>query len=308
MNPEVPSPARRQSGVLTRGQALAAGLTAHQVRWRIEQGSWRTLHRGVYLTNAGVVTWSARAWAALLWAGPGGVLALEAAARVWRLQPDEPRIITVGVPAGHGTRTADGVRTVQRGRLASQRVDGLPVTRAAQTVLDLADRPGCSLDDAVALAARACHLGRATAQTLLADLRARGRHRHRAGLELALGEIGVGAESLPEVWFVTRVQRPHGLPEFERQTIETTGTRTDLKNATFGLNIEIDGRAWHAGERFHTDRHRDLLAVGRGEVTVRVTFQDLDTGPCRLAADLARALRARGWQGTARRCRSCRSS
>lgn len=181
MNPGVPSPARRQSGVLTRGQALAAGLTAHQVRWRIEQGSWRTLHRGVYLTNAGVVTWSARAWAALLWAGPGGVLALEAAARVGRLQPDEPRIITVGVPAGHGTRTADGVRTVQRGRLASQRVDGLPVTRAAQTVLDLADRPGCSLDDAVALAARACHLGRATAQTLLADLGARGRHRHRAG-------------------------------------------------------------------------------------------------------------------------------
>ncbi|MCE0487959.1 type IV toxin-antitoxin system AbiEi family antitoxin domain-containing protein [Ornithinimicrobium sediminis] len=269
--------ARRQHGVVSRPQALAAGLTAKQVRWRVDSGEWQRVHRGVYLTHNGTVTWHARAWAGLLWCGSGGVLALDAAAYLWRLERLAPTVITIGMSPGRRPRPVDGVRTVQRRRLTSTSVDGLPVTRLAQTVVDLADRPECSLPEAISLAARACQQRSLDEQSLLAELRVRGRHRHRRQLRLALGEIGNEAESLPEVWFATRVQRPHGLPAFERQVVEDDGTRTDLKSREFGLNVEVDGRLWHAGERFHSDRRRDRRAAARGEVTLRATFVDLDS-------------------------------
>lgn len=304
---DTPPIARRQGGVLDRGQALDAGVTAAQIRWRVRRGRWQVLHRGVYFTNAGVVPWQARAWAALIWSGPGAALVLDAAARVWRLRPDDPPVVAVGVPPGRRVMTTPGVEVIRRRRLVVRRVDGLPVTTAAQTVIDLAGLRSVSADDAVALAAKACQSGRVSAAALLAELQQRERHRHGSVLRLALGDIGAGAESLPEVWFAARVLRPHALPEFERQVVEVAGTRTDLKNTEFGVNVEIDGRAWHAGEAFHSDRRRDRAAAARGEVTVRVSFLDLRQDPCDVAADLGATLGRRGWSGAPTPCRSCRA-
>lgn len=239
--------ARRQHGVVTRAQALAAGMTSKQVRWRLQRGDWRRLHRGVYLTNTGRVTWPVRAWAALLWSGEGSLLVEEAAAYVWRLQRAEPAVITVGVPHGRYPPRVVGVRTLQRRRRRRRTVDGFPVSHLAQTVVDLADRPGVSLDDVVSLAARACQQRLVDADSLLTELDARGRHRHRRGLRLALGEIADGAESLPEVWFARRVLRRHGLPAFERQVVQRDGTRADLRSREYGVNVEVDGQVWHAG-------------------------------------------------------------
>ena len=100
-----------------------------------------------------------------------------------------------------------------------------------------------------------------------------------------------GAESLPETWFESRVRAPHGIPLLERQAQQPDRTRTDLKNAEFRINVEIDGRLWHAGHRFHLDRRRDRRAAGRGELTLRTTPLELDQTPCEVAGDLAHALR-----------------
>lgn len=294
--------ARRQDGVVSRAQTRAAGMSDKQVRWRLQRGDWRRMHPGVYLTHTGQVTWRARAWAALLWCGPGSVLLLEAAAHVWRLQQAPPRVITVGIPHRRAVRGRRDVRPVVRRRLSSVSVDGLPVTRLAQTVVDLADRPDHGLDEAVALAARACQRNGLDAQAIVAELGLRGRHRWRRELLLACGEIGAGAESLPEVWFGRRVLARHRLPVFERQVREAAGSRADLKSQRFGVNVEVDGRLWHAGDTFHTDRRRDREAAARGEVTVRVTYLDLDRSPCQVAADLAQVLWHRGWREHPRPC------
>ena len=39
--------ARDQDGVLTRAQALAAGLSENAIRWNIDRGRWRQLHSGL---------------------------------------------------------------------------------------------------------------------------------------------------------------------------------------------------------------------------------------------------------------------
>lgn len=287
--------ARRQQGVVSRAQALAAGMTAAQVRWRLRRGDWQVIHRGVYLTNSGTTDWRARARAALLRCGPGSVLVLRSASHLWRLERTAPSVIAVGVPHDRHPEAVDGVVVLRRRGLDPVQVDGLPVSRPAATVIDIADRPDCSVDDAVALAARACQERSVDAAALLRELESRSRHRLRQELRLALWEVGDGAESLPETWFESRVRRPHGLPAFERQVGETDRSRTDLKNRRFATNVEIDGRLWHAGERFHLDRQRDRRAAGRGEVTLRVTPLELDRVPCDVARDIGRALRHRGW-------------
>lgn len=287
--------ARRQEGVVTRAQALAEGMTDKQIRWRLERGDWRRLHHGVYLTHTGRITWRTRAWAALLRCGPDSVLVLESAAHVWRLRP-EPKVITVGVPRSRHPEAVRGVRCVRRSRLNHGLVDGLPVTRVAQTVIDLADQPRTRLDDAVALAATACQRGLVREPALVAELTSRRAHRFRRELLLACGEIGDGAESLPEVWFVTRVQRPHGLPVFVRQR-RVGRTRIDLANEEYRVNFEADGRLWHGGSRFHTDRRRDRRAAGRGWINLRGTYLELDQIPCEVAIEVAAVLRQRGWPG-----------
>lgn len=294
--------ARRQHGVVSRVQALASGMTEAQVRWRLSRGDWQVLHRGVYLTNTGRADWKARAQAAVLRCGVDTVLTLGSAAYLWRLEKAAPSRITVAVPFHRHPEPLPGVDVARRRGVEPVRVDGLPVTRLAATVVDIANQPGCTVDQAVALAARACQERALEASTLLRELETRGRHRLRRQLRLAFGEVGTGAESLPETWFESRVRKPHGLPGFERQAVEPDGTRTDLQNATFRTNVEIDGRLWHAGERFHLDRQRDRRAAGRGELTLRVTPLELDRTPCQVAGELAAALRQRGWRDLPRRC------
>lgn len=297
-----PAVASRQHGVLSRAQALAAGMTAKQIRCRLRRGDWQPVHRGVYLTSTGVLTWRARAWAGLLWCGEGACLTTDAAAYLWRLTTAEPTTITIGVPHDRHPTPVEGIEVTRRRRLRTMTLDGFPTTRLAQTVIDLADRRDCSLDDAVALAARACQRRSVTQAALIDELSARRAHRWNRELRLAFGEIGEGAESLPEVWYVTRVQLPHGLPAFERQVQEDDSTRTDLKNRQYGVNLEVDGLLWHAGEQFHGDRRRDRRAAARGEVTLRMTYLELDQIPCDLAVDVARTLTARGWTGTITAC------
>ena len=45
--------ARQQQGVVSRSQALRAGLSADMIKFRLRGGWWRPLHRGVYLTFTG---------------------------------------------------------------------------------------------------------------------------------------------------------------------------------------------------------------------------------------------------------------
>src|SRR6266700_7280433 len=77
--------AQNQSGVVSRPQALRAGLSPGMIKFRARSGRWRQIYPGVYATFSGDLTRRTRLWAAVLSAGPGAALSHETAAELHRL-------------------------------------------------------------------------------------------------------------------------------------------------------------------------------------------------------------------------------
>ncbi len=64
---------RRQDGVISRSQALDGGLRDHEIRRLFRRNEWARVHTGVYVQHTGPLTWSQRAWAAVLYAAPAAL-------------------------------------------------------------------------------------------------------------------------------------------------------------------------------------------------------------------------------------------
>ncbi len=194
--------ARQQYGVVTRPQALQ-DLSPGAVRARLEDGHWKAVLPGVYRTHTGELDWYGRASAALLHCSAGAALSLKSAAYLLGLEPKPPQVLQVDIPHHLKHTKPVGVRVRRRRTLRVTERQRLTITDPTFTVIDLGDTPLSSREDAIAVAARAVQRGVTSVEELTAELAARKRHRHRRALELSLGVIEEGAESVLEVGFVT---------------------------------------------------------------------------------------------------------
>ncbi|MGE0297589.1 hypothetical protein [Pseudonocardia sp.] len=134
----------RQAGVITRAQALAAGLSPDAVDHRLRTRRWRPLHPRVYLAAGHLLGDEARVRAALHWAGEGAVLAGSAAAWWHGIVTVAPATVDVTVPRARRPRPRPGVRVRRRGVAAADRtvVRGVPVAAAPLAVLEAAAEAG----------------------------------------------------------------------------------------------------------------------------------------------------------------------
>ena len=128
-----------QNGVVSRSQAIRAGLSTDMIKFRLRSGRWRLMHRGVYATFTGVPGRGARLWAAVLSAGPGAVLSYQTAAELHGLADRPTNPIHVTVPHERHVLAAKGVACTGRaGRLRPCRASTYPPrTKVEETVLDL---------------------------------------------------------------------------------------------------------------------------------------------------------------------------
>jgi hypothetical protein len=88
----------RQAGVVSRTQALRAGLTGGQIDRLVARRRWRPVHPRVYREAEREVTDEARLRAAVLWAGDGAVPGGRAALWWHGLLPGAPETVTLRVP------------------------------------------------------------------------------------------------------------------------------------------------------------------------------------------------------------------
>lgn len=303
-----------QHGVIARWQAAEAGLDLRAVDFQLRRGHWRSLYRGVYASFTGEPARTPLLWAAVLRAGPGAVLSHHSAAELDGLTDRPVPAIHVMISSARRLSALPLVRADPAPLIVihhSARLDQArhptrlpPRTRIAETTVDLS-QAAADLDEALSWLIRACSRRLATAELLLAAMQVRPKLRWRTELTSALAEVGDGVHSLLEMRYVRGVERAHGLPQGTRQAVSKLGGRTrylDNRYQKFGVGVELDGKAAHPAEARWRDIRRDNASAGDGVVTLRYGWADVTERPCQVAAEVASALRSRGWTGRPRPC------
>ena len=312
MNVEADRILREQSGVISRRQALDAGLADHDIRRMLRRREWALVHDGVYVQHTGPLTWLQRAWSAVLFAWPAALChdsALRVADGPGRRGRDDNGPIHVAVDRRRTIVAPAGIvahRLVDLG-LKTQWNLSPPRLRVEQAVLDVAAE---SADDFQAISVLSAAVGsrRTTAERVLQALHERNRIARRAFLIRVLRDIAEGSCSVLEHGYLTRVERPHGLPVPERQVAASSRgpIYRDVDYHRYGLVVELDGRACHdTTEGWDIDKDRDLDAAVDGRDTVRLGWGQVFARPCWTAPRIARLLQVRGWDGELVRCPDC---
>ena len=85
--------AGKQYGVISRAQALSAGMTPRAIGVRLAAGQWHVVHAGTYVIAGSAPVWEQGAAAASLWAGPAAALSHLTAAAVFELRSRRPLVI-----------------------------------------------------------------------------------------------------------------------------------------------------------------------------------------------------------------------
>ena len=265
--------AASQHGVFSRRQAIEAGFTDTMIRRRVGTGAWVTLWPGVYSPAAVSDCWRRRLMAACLVGEARTVASHRAAGVLWGL--DACRELVEVTVVSSGGRALRGV-TVHRTR-ALPIVDrgdreGIPVTRPARTLIDLA--AVLEPEDLEAAMDSAFREGLVTPGYLARRLDLLG-PQGRDGVAV-LRELvddrrsGPPADSRRENDLVGLLVAA-GLPRPVRQ-FRFEGLRFDLAYPAARIAVEFDSYRHHYGRRsWRSDRSRHNRASAAGWLVFHLT-------------------------------------
>lgn len=301
---------KRQRGHCTRAQALDTGLSAGQLRGRLQRGDLVVFHPRVYRLAGLPESWEADVTACLLAAGDDAVVSHGSAARLLGLERVRSAArIELTVP--YGTRTKPGRawpfpvtsalrvhRTRQWEPSDTVHIAGLPVTRAARTLIDVAGRQPrhqtlALVDDAIG--------ARLVSRGALFE-RARALRQGRPGVASIVDVTRPGAEGTFRSWLerhAGRLLRSGRIRGAQWNVAVNDGSaRTAVLDILFPaarLPVELDGPRFHeAGRQRRADGQRGNLLHRLDLHPLRYTYGDLVEEPERFLAEISAALRARG--------------
>ena len=284
--------AARQHGLVTRAQLLEAGLSGGAIDGRVKSRRLRPIHRGVYRVGA-VMPPLAGAMAAVLACGPSAVISHATAGWLWRIlvRVPEGSAVDVTVP-GKDRGRRPGIRAHRVGVLSPEDVamiEGIPVTSAARTLIDLAAVAG-SRGTELALA-RARRLELVTGRSLTAALDRSGVRRGVARIRRLLEREGGPAltRSEAERRLLALIRRA-GLPVPEANVV-VAGFELDFFWPGLGIAVEVDGFRFHKSRgSFESDRRRDLDLAAAGVHVIRITWRQVVDDEAATLVRLVRAL------------------
>jgi hypothetical protein len=203
-----------QDGLLTRRQALAAGMSDAALRHAIRPGGpWQRLAPGVYATFTGELNPRQRVLAALLHAGPQAVLSGPHACRAYGLRyvpRIEPPLVLV--PPSRRLRTTSLVTVSRTDPMPLPReITGVPVVPLERAVVDTGMIIP-TLQDVRALVCESVQR-RLTTGERLADALARARRNQSRLLRVAVRDVLAGCRSAPECELRDLILTSRLLPE-----------------------------------------------------------------------------------------------
>ncbi len=254
---------RRQHGVISRTDALAAGLSNRHIQYRLASGLWIAIHPGVFRHASHPVTPEQQILAAVLAAGPGAAASHQAAAYLWGLLawPEAGRrpAVTVQRPASPRPHGFDLHRAVELDWARVRHQKGIPCTDPLRTLASLgAVDDGALVDRAIdrALAKRLV-----TMKAIELEL-SRQSKQGRRGVGIlrqrlaTRGYIGAPHPSVLEsraLLFLARYRIPVARSEV---VVGPDGEyRVDFSLVP-PVMLEVDGYVWHFSPE-HQDRDHD---------------------------------------------------
>lgn len=287
-----------QHGLVTRHQALAAGLSRRMIEVRLCSGLWKGVMPGVYALPGH--TRDNRFWlAAATLCLPGAVVSHQSAAALHGIPGVPPKpSVTVRYCSTHSFPGVVVHQSTDLGPDDVVVVDSLPVTALVRTVIDLAAVLSSRRLEAVVDESLAA--GLVTLPELseaLATVARRGKRGIRA-LRTILEQRGPGyvpPQSRLERRFLEVIDGS-GLPAPVRQMEAPWRTilpeRVDFAYPQARLVIEVDGRRWHARYLDHeNDRRRDNLATLAGWKVLRFSWEQVTQQPDEVGATVMSVLR-----------------
>lgn len=280
----------RQHGVISSEQLRVLGYSPNAISHRIRSGRLHPVARGVYAVGRPNLPREGRWSAAVLSCGSEAVLSHRNAGVLWGIHPVEGSEIAVTVPP-HVRRRRSGVRlyraVLKPGDVAIR--EGLPVTTASRTLLDLARVLRHQQLEAAVNAADKYDL--VDPESL------------RAKLDDFTGLTGVATlrEVLDRRTFVltdSELERRF-LPLAERAGLSlprtgehVNGFKVDFYWPDLGLIVETDGLRYHRTAAQQTrDRQRDQTHTAAGLTPLRFTHSQVRFESGYVRATLARVAR-----------------
>ena len=285
----------RQSGVISRTQAVACAMTEAAVRHRIRpDGPWQTLLPGVYLASQGVPTAKQRVTAAYLYAGQAIAITGPAALAWYSLPSARSEAVDVLVPLSCQRKDARFARLHRTsivpdcGREGAVRYAS-PQRAVADTVRQLAE-----FSDVRAVVAGGVQRGKITVADLARELNS-GPIQGSARLRAALAEVADGVRSAAEGDL-------HALIKREQLPVPMYNARLFVEDRLLaitdawwpaGVAVEVDSREWHLSP---ADWERTLLRDARmteqGILVLRFTPRRIRTAGHEVAHQIRAALGA----------------
>jgi len=287
----------RQLGLITRRQALDAGLSKKAIAHRLGRGIWIPLRPGLYAVAGIPPSWEQGVLGAVLLAGTLAWASHVTSSRLWRNAGHESEeLVEITTPLEKRVRQRGVV--VHRSGLIGERdlrvVHGVPCMSAARTIVDLsarlsADRLGRLIDDGL-------RRGLVTVGGLDYELRRFWKYapgRSPKTLEAALADRVPGyhgtKSDLEQDVFDAIVKG--GLPVPVRQhkvVVNGEPYYIDMAYPEQRIAIEADGFDFHRGRVvFDSDRARQNDLVNLGWLVLRFTSTFSDD---RIVADVRQAL------------------
>ncbi|MDO5627120.1 MAG: hypothetical protein Q4G43_02255 [Mobilicoccus sp.] len=284
-----------QQDLMTRAQALEAGMTASALRWAVSR-SWQIPLPGVIHVHRVDLRLDQRRIAALLWAGPWAALTGATAAHWYGLrQAEEHGVVRVAVPRRCATRQAAWVRTRRTWvPYDARRAGAMRVVEPARAVVEAA-REATDAAGAEALVIEAIQRQLVTLDQLVSVNDQLG----RPGSALASRAIAAaadGAWSLPELHLSRLVASSRHLPEMWCNPEVRTANRERLLTPDgwfddVGLAVMVHSHRYHSGSAWAPTVERDGELAAHGVRVLPVAPSSIAREPARVLAHIERAHR-----------------
>jgi very-short-patch-repair endonuclease len=289
----VASMASGQYGLITKAQALRAGMTLDQVKWRLRSGRWQLPHDGVYLLQGSPPTRERDIMAACLAGGPGTFASHRSAAWLWGLLLPARALVEVTVPPERSGRLAGVVVHHGRGPLCAAVVlRGIPVSTPLATILELA-----AVEEDTEVIHRALDIGTRrrifTGRGVFDEVLAHPRHgvpglSRLRSVMAERGYPGIPASALERRFL--HLLRKACLPAPARE-VHVGPYRVDSTWDGSPFTVELDGHDTHGTpEALQADLARQNALIAAGRDLRRYTARDLAVRPAQVMEEVAQGL------------------